>query len=120
MSFFILTYMTVRHIMLLWCEDKGNIYFGGEKMDKQYNNYAEAVSEILKCARQRRGYTIKQTAENAGVSENTVRRYENNLKDTRLETLQKICEALKWDFVGVLTTAHEMVYDCPEQEKEQP
>ena len=50
--------------------------------------------ELIKTARKNKGLTQKQLAEKTGLAVVTIQQYERNLRQPRLENIQKIAEAL--------------------------
>ena len=52
------------------------------------------IGELIKSVRKQKGYTQKQLAEKAGVSNNSLIRYENGETSPSIQVLQQIANAL--------------------------
>lgn len=58
------------------------------------------IGELIKSVRKQKGYTQKQLAEKAGVSNNSLIRYENGETSPSMQTLQLISNALGVDLLA--------------------
>lgn len=58
------------------------------------------IGELIKSVRKQKGYTQKQLAEKAGVSNNSLIRYENGETSPSMQTLQLISNALDVDLLA--------------------
>lgn len=53
------------------------------------------TGELIRKCRKEAGLTQKELGERAGIAEPTIRKYESNRLNPKIETLQKIADALK-------------------------
>lgn len=61
-----------------------------DKFEKGYSDFKMGV--LIQEARLRKGFTQEQVAKKCGTSKGYISKIENNIKDVRLSTLQKIIE----------------------------
>lgn len=61
------------------------------------------VAENIKRLRSEHGLTQKQLAKKCGMSESTLRQYEIGYRNPKIETIQKIADALKVDWKIFIT-----------------
>ena len=61
-----------------------------DKFEKGYSDFKMGV--LIQEARLQRGFTQEQVAKKCGTSKGYISKIENNIKDVRLSTLQKIIE----------------------------
>lgn len=55
---------------------------------------AQTIGEKIRAIRKERGFTQKELGERAGIAEPTIRRYELGKLNPKIETIQKIADAL--------------------------
>jgi DNA-binding XRE family transcriptional regulator len=66
---------------------------GSERRDKFEKGYTDfKMGLLIQEARLQRGFTQEQVAKKCGTSKGYISKIENNIKDVRLSTLQKIVE----------------------------
>jgi len=66
---------------------------GSKKRDKFEKGYSDfKMGVLIQEARLQRGFTQEQVAKKCGTSKGYISKIENNIKDVRLSTLQKIIE----------------------------
>ncbi|MBQ8814102.1 MAG: helix-turn-helix transcriptional regulator [Lachnospiraceae bacterium] len=63
------------------------------------------TGQNIKNFRKLRGLTQKELAQKIGVAEITLRQYENNKREPRIETIQKIASALNVRLVDIVDAA---------------
>jgi ribosome-binding protein aMBF1 (putative translation factor) len=63
---------------------------GREKLEEGYNAFR--VGALIQEARMERGLTQQELADKCGITKSYISRLENNVKEVRLSTLQKIVE----------------------------
>lgn len=54
-----------------------------------------AIADEIKTAREKRGWTLYKLAEKSGIPAGNLHRIENGLSCPRIDTVQRICWALK-------------------------
>ena len=61
-----------------------------EKLEKGYDSFR--IGALIQEARLEKGMTQEELAEKCGTTKSYISRIENNIKETRISTLQKIIE----------------------------
>lgn len=65
-----------------------------------------SVAENIKRIRKKRGFTQKELGDLCGINEANIRKYENNRQKPKIETLQKIANALEVNVIELLDLSH--------------
>ena len=73
--------------------------------DKTIPTICSIVADILRQERQKRGLSMNLVAERAGLSQQMVSYVERGMRNPTLETLLRICAALRIDLEGVIARA---------------
>ena len=80
-------------------------YFSCVASNKSQAVVCARVAEILRQERERRGLSMNQVAERAGLSQQMVSYVERQMRNPTLETLLRIAAAIEIDPVSVLRRA---------------
>lgn len=79
------------------------------RSNKRHEIISSRVSQILRDERRKRGLSMTETAERAGLSQQMVSYVERGLRNPTLETMLRIADALEIDLASVIQRASRTV-----------
>jgi transcriptional regulator with XRE-family HTH domain len=80
-------------------------YLSGMAAKNSQERICFCVAEILRHEREKRGLSMNQVAERAGLSQQMVSYVERQMRNPTLETVLRIAAAIEIDFIDVLKQA---------------